>query len=494
MAGMSNQQALDSINTTLPFLRADHFPIPANMFSAAWWQTFDRFREVPLNNVKNNVGVVFSSMRLNNFRGVRLPVDWMDFSVEHLSKWYKTTEYDKWNTGYQRLVHNLLVYLEQSLDMGNAQLDDNDDSAVNPWRATLTVVAYAPIRSDYAPERARRLDATILAALLASLIRQKCGRIVVATNRIYLNYTSTEIWPTTLGLLEAATRTTPMISETNASKSFSSWEAAWERVESDNQKKKRGLNSEPSKVASTELALVGLEVPIENDSIPRQLLKELQEALFATPQTERLWQRRATYLGNESQHANKLKYLYFTEQDSPVQPRTRTFADFTQLLDSGGLLIPHRWQPVPHSSDLEKGETSPPGNNDTNALPPYYYLPAVGNWSAVTTLTDETSCCDLGCASQVTTRDYAVVPHGYWFDWGLGVFLKEIQENNPNTTLVQAVERMSQYQLVRLAKGTQIALLAASNQARQCRPTARKGACPIPPSVTRRQVSRLLNM
>jgi hypothetical protein len=154
--------------------------------------------------------------------------------------------------------------------MGNAQLDDNDDSAVNPWRATLTVVAYAPIRSDYAPERARRLDVTILAALLASLIRQKCGRIVVATN-----YTSTEIWPTTLRLLEVATRTTPMISETNALKSFSSWEAAWERVESDNQKKKRGLNSEPSKVASTKLTLVGLEVPIENDSIPRQLLKEL---------------------------------------------------------------------------------------------------------------------------------------------------------------------------------------------------------------------------
>jgi hypothetical protein len=435
-------------------------------------------------------------MRLHNFRDVRLPADWMDFSVEHLSKWYKTTEYDKWNTGYQRLMHNLMAYLErQSLDRGGngSQLDD---SAVNPWKSTLTVVAYAPIRSDDAPERARRLDATILATLLASLVRQKCGRIVVATNRDYLNYTSTEIWSATLRLLEVATTTALMTSQTNASTSSSSWETTWERVDRDTHERKNGLNAEHSKIASTELALVGLKVPPENDSIPRQLLLELQDSLFATPQTEKLWQRRAIYLGAESPQGNTLKYLYFTEQDSPVQTRTHTFADFTQLLDSGGLLIPHRWQPVPHSSDLEQVETSPPGNNGTNSLPPYYYLPAVGNWTTVTTLTDVTSCCDLGCDSQVATRDYPVVPDGYWFDWGLGVFLEEIHEMHPNMTLVHAVDRMSQYPLVRLANGTQITLLAASNHARQCRPTAmEEGPCPIPPaiprSLTQEQVSRL---
>lgn len=166
--------------------------------------------------------------------------------------------------------------------------------------------------------------------------------------------------------------------------------------------------------------------------------------------------RRDAYLGTND---NAWKYIYYTEQDSPVLTRREAWPKIQKSLDEGLLLLPHRLQPVPHASDVN---VLPAPNND---LPITHYLPDVGNWKTVTSVWAESSaCCDLGMESELATIEYPRC-NTFWYQCGFG---------GPPTidtrVIAQRLERMEKYHLIRLEEGTNITLLAASEHARQCRP------------------------
>ena len=83
-------------------------------FASAWWQTKERFRDADKSSVGNLEGGIRALTVRARFRGwqeVRLTRDYLDFSVEHLSRWWKKNPAD---TSYGVAIGKLQSYSQRS--------------------------------------------------------------------------------------------------------------------------------------------------------------------------------------------------------------------------------------------------------------------------------------------------------------------------------------------------------------------------------------------
>lgn len=265
------------------------------------------------------------------------------------------------------------------------------------------------------------------------------GRIVVATNATRLEHITTFVWPKVVRLLTDAQSisTVPPAKE---------WES---RISLLTTNYSNGTMPLGITLGGTQVELVPMEM--EDDiRIPRWSVRELHAALFRGTS-----QYVEQYLGSTP---TRWKYIYFTEQDSPLQTRPNVFGNFQQSLDSGSLLIPHRWQPLPHESDV-------------SGLPDFLYVPAIGNWTLHTVLTENDKCCDSGLGSYNALTDYPKCSV-FWYLCGFGESKKYADKDGKRAPATERFQRLEQYQLIRIDEGSQITLFAASEHARQCRPSS----------------------
>ena len=319
------------------------------------------------------------------------------------------------------------------------------------------------MKSDVAPERAIALDAAVLAAQVASILHNQGGRTVVVTDSKFWTHVTTRIWPAAVQLLQqgvtAKVQDAGGIGESSTQTTIDTTDLL------------------SLTIASSELVLVSLNMTDGNPSVPRQGLQELHAVLFKqNDQTgepsRRAWlqERRQLYLGGSSEARERWKYIYFTEQDSPVQVRSSMLGQLRQAMDDGLLLLPHRWQPVPHESDIV-GKAP-----DSVDLPQTNYVPAVGNWTTVTSVELKYyKCCDLGMDSERAVLDYEKCGN-FWYQCGF--FKPPIEDGqDASAIMAQRLKRMEQYKMIRLMQGTQISLLASSEHARQCQPVPLDQEC-----------------
>ena len=170
------------------------------------------------------------------------------------------------------------------------------------------------------------------------------------------------------------------------------------------------------------------------------------------------------------------RYLYYTEQDSLLYSSLSSSASasmWRNVLDQQRLLLPHRWQPIPHASDLiHNTNDNNHGNNNTNDLPESFYVPSVKPWDQVLVMNDNgiteqspgayTSCCDTGYTDPVGRQSPCA---DYWYMCGLG----QRYVTNGSDRLAH----LRNFTLIRLMQGSQLTLLAASEHARTCQPSQR---------------------
>jgi hypothetical protein len=62
---------------------------PMKMFAATWLQPLSKFMTMDMSQFQTVEGGCFVALRGTRQKSVRMTVDWLDFSVEHLSKWWK---------------------------------------------------------------------------------------------------------------------------------------------------------------------------------------------------------------------------------------------------------------------------------------------------------------------------------------------------------------------------------------------------------------------
>eukprot|EP00977_Amphora_coffeiformis_P017059 scaffold5478_cov161-Amphora_coffeaeformis.AAC.13 len=484
-----------------------NFPM-RNTFSATWWQSVERLRGLPVQNIRFCEHAQFLVMHGGNGQEYRLTTDWTGFAVEHLSRWWKMLHYDQtkpsrvinagadpkavptappaaaggYQKAYQRVIRNLVHYVVRVLSpMSSRPLP------MQVTQQTLVTVAYLPYNSQYHPERARRLTIVNVAATLASLIQYDMGRIVVLADVEDYQFTLTEIWPRVilfLQLVEQQKLTTLHPEDLLA------------YLETHESEIKIDLEGTIT-IHSTELQLTS--APTRNyhrlyghqKMVPRSAVQLMHKALFGAPPADassnatsleewNVFQRK--WLGEQSldstaSRTSRWKYAYLTEPDSILISKRHVLEQIQSHLNKNLVFTPHRLQPVPHEFDFR---TTAPGNND-DGIPidplPQLYVPAVGNWSTVRPVTD--ACCDVGYAQDPNLRGGGKCGQ-FWFACGFGKVSKlEVVEKFRQ----EAVDRLTRYgpfRMVQFMQGTRLIHLAGSESGRICIPrnVATEGPCP----------------
>ena len=139
-----------------------------DLFSATWIQPVATFLELDTNKIRS---VEQSSFQVfyENSRKVRMTYDWLDFSVEHMSKWWKVLGVFDNEIAYHVAIQSFQNYVK------NIRVDENDFT----MKSTLAVIAFQPWTHDQKQTEANVLTVSSLAATVASLWQAGFGRVVV---------------------------------------------------------------------------------------------------------------------------------------------------------------------------------------------------------------------------------------------------------------------------------------------------------------------------
>ena len=122
-----------SLERPIEYFDSKNFVAISDAYAASWWQSVDRFERMDVTNgsLSNLESAVFSAVRINHRRDVRMTKDFLDFSAEHLSKWYKglnahSPDYPK---SFGRIMSILLNFLWSVETVGIDNVMDKDEVA-----------------------------------------------------------------------------------------------------------------------------------------------------------------------------------------------------------------------------------------------------------------------------------------------------------------------------------------------------------------------------
>jgi hypothetical protein len=434
------------------FLQKRHLDMPHDAFSATFWQAKARFLQVNLTMVRSVEGAIFEQLRdrrsgtvVRLHHQIRATADWLDFSVEHLSKWWRTLDYDRGPSpiAYHAIVTKLLAYL-QRMPALRASVAPGDAEAT-AMRTTVAVIAFMPYPSPFHPEWGDMLTVVNLAATLASLTRHGIGRIVVVSEDAHHHAQA---------LVQAAFGLVPLA--TTDPSALEDWEITIPlliRREEDRTLENPRVDFQ---IDETSVAFANVNVtyswPIEGTNqtnhmtlVPKAALESLQLALQGESKNPELW------LG-PGKTTQDYDYVYLTEPDTILQLRPSAMARIQHEMDQGNFLIPHRFQPAPHETDVM-------GYKDNRN-----WIPNYGVMSNLTSLDSRTdACCDDGMHRP--KDDFPRCNSNWWAcgytqdtDWSAA---RRVEEH----------KRVHPYALIRIAgTGTELVLHAATNHGRRCIP------------------------
>lgn len=376
-------------------------------FSASWLMPRKLFLQIKQQNLIISEDAVHQ-VKIQNQEKVRMSADWMDFSVEHMSKWWKMisalNDYQN-DVAFNKMNQAFLEYTKATVSRTVSSDIENVSRLLHP---TIAIVAF---NSYGTSPRQMRLTISALGATLASMARVGFGRIVVVGLK-----KSDE--PLVWGAVELLTteHTLPEFQFINIQN------ATWSTTK--------------------HLAF----------NIPRAAVIGLQNAFRGKMKNHEAFQ----WLGKKGK--NYWKYVYLTEPDTLLQTRQMSLKSIHDALEDGMVLIPHRFQPIPHYIDL------------VGFGPRENYLQPLGVFKdkpVIKIRSDIDSCCDEG-AHPVTEFPYC---GNTWFTCGFTEETRhKIWKSKNDTAYNEKHKMLIPYDFIQINGGTEIVSLAGSNSGRSCRP------------------------
>jgi len=403
----------------------------------------DRFRALrvkPMQTLEDASHAAFHENR----KDVRMSVDWLDFAVEHMSRWIKKLDLinDKHNdVAFKRITDNQIDYIKatpektKELISGTKPKEGSKLDVVPVLHPTIAIISFKAAFSDDASSveasRAGKLTATGLGATIASLMRAGFGRIVCTTvddqDIIALN--------DTFVLLQEEFASRAVDGET------------W--------------------IATTELGYVQIDeglykTAMKAENRPRGSLYGLQQAFegkFDSTYTKQ-------WLGSVHD-PSYWKYIYFTEPDLLLQTRPVSLPAIHSALERDRVLMPHRLESITHEYDMtNRNGVVYDGTRD--------FLPAEGAFEDVLTLDTEVDmCCDNGIERPDWNKaddptKYACA--SWWWDCG---YTRQWQEAGIAEEIKH--RRLLYYSpLIRLTRGINLVSIPGTEHERKCRPQKRQ--------------------
>jgi hypothetical protein len=176
------------------FIHAKRFDDDKDLFSASWLQPLSTFLDFDTSGwlTLQTTSAASYALFKKHHNEVRMTLDWLDFSVEHLSDYWDATsvlkEHD--NVPFHVITSKCYEYIRNiwKYEGGNATW---------PMQDTIAVVAFEPCTNRKKPEIANELSVTSLAATVASLIQAGFGRVVWwldTTTRTWILPTRHLVW------------------------------------------------------------------------------------------------------------------------------------------------------------------------------------------------------------------------------------------------------------------------------------------------------------
>ena len=422
--------AMDKYRGDVEFIPNEKLEHGVDIFAAAWWQRMPRFLELDVERYLLNVEADAFKPILragNGFDDVRMTRDWLDFSVEHLSKW--------WKMGEQPAMFSFAVGKLQSYIHRTLAATDRHDTVMD---STLALIPFGV--SDKTDNIGQQMWMISLAATIASVIQHGVARVVVVG---YYNADTEQAMQAFRYLLDHEHHGIDAADGRTVDKPSSS-----ARIKGD------GVDNSPfsAKWGNTELAFVhtdDVETKYIAENVPKGALNELQMALRGEKSKSGV--KPKYWLGKKG--GERFKYLYFTECDEILNARLRP--SFLDTLDEGRIIVPHRLQPFPHPLDLENlfegRKTSVVDLTDLSDMVAHLRP-------------DVDACCDTG--ERLRNRQGI---SGFWWQYGFN--------GHGNFTHLKA------YDFMRLTSGTGIVSLASTEHSRRCRPVANVASCESVPIV-----------
>lgn len=393
---------------------------PMDYFSDSWLLSKTSFLRMDLKRIGIVEDACFvAAGKISIHSRSKMFVDWTDFMVEHMSKWWRSffiTE-DADPTMFDKTISIFQSYLQK------CQANEN-----SPLHATIAMIASAPYKTSRG-NRGQVLTAHSLAATIASLYQVGFGRVVVLGH----NEDDKEYVDEAFRLLHAT--------------------SSGEHYEQNR------------KIGNTELAYVRianktwLETKWVKFNMPRAAVAGMQLALRGQLEQDEL----KAWLGS-SQERSYWKHVYLTEPDTILHTKPWLLSSMRDGLNRGLSFFPHRLLPLPHQADL-------PPSNDGYESTPYagHFVPNIPPFSNITTINPGNGqhfCCDAGNA----LGEFKFDDCGRW--WLCGFDPNVIQTSLNASEVHTRHKRLLPYPMMRLEGGVGV-VFGSTERGRRCTPSNR---------------------
>jgi hypothetical protein len=333
-------------------------------YSGAWLQPTEVFQNWDTMNVYT---LEDASWRVynNNRDKVRMSLDWLDFSVEHMSKFYrmiKVPSSTNNDVGMNRILDNFHSYIRGSVDVAGDNGSRADGSS-SSWslttsiststarspgtypllRPTVALVAFAPMgkvnhQRIKVREQSELLTVATLAATLVSMTKVGFGRILVvgleAQDEVFVQRAMDMVISLGSNASTIATnKQTTMTEYSYIQIQNTSWLKTAFHHENRPKAAIMGLQLALRGVAEA-AALVGGDGSSRNVT-PIEMQPHYQQQWLGTTHPSTYW-----------------KYVYFTEMDNILHVKMSALPRIRRALEEGHVVMPHRLQPIPHERDV----------------------------------------------------------------------------------------------------------------------------------------------
>jgi hypothetical protein len=412
-------------------------------FSDSWYMSLETFRDTDATRMRQIEAVEEACFVMYESREerVRMALDWLDFGVEHMSRWWKVLEAPRDEYAHHRVVQILDQYASERI-RSIRQLDSlNARSLLRPTVALVAFQQYKVrgVQDGGLQRRSQQLTVASLSATIASLIQAGMGRVVV------------------VGHDQQQESERPLVRE------------AFSRFA-------------PDQASGTQLAYVTVsDDMVKTDfmsvNVPRGALLGLRRAL---EENDPEWT--AQWLGPDATRStHPWRFVYLTEPDTILHARPSSLPVVERMLEKGMILVPHRLQPVPYEGDVPESNQSHTFISKVQVAesksPTILQLDAAQSGAV--------ACCDEQMGT-LRPGPKAATAAGLgsqcgWDRWWLCGFADQQKQpssghnvshpNRGNHSLI-----LDHYQLIRLRQGTGVTLLSGSSHGRRCFPTLR-GTC-----------------
>jgi len=406
------------VSTTAPLKkhREIEFVLPSEIYeigeyySGMWWQNKDYFLSTNYDN--DIVALEQASFRLfySRTEKVRLVRDWLDFSVEHLSKYIKHMITMKEAVIQETLIDIVQEYIRRT-SYFNVQHPPNS--------VVSSTIALVPFRSSRGQQP---ILVTEMAATLASLWQIGIPRALV----VGLSQEEEDASQEAFALLQDKIAIHPMelayVTYFNA--------------------------SDDDRKLVPRLALTGLQ---------KVMRQSLENSTDGTNEEVEAW------LGSDPL---RWKYVYFTEPDLLLHTRPDALDGLSKALQDGLIMAAHRLEPIPHYRNYPLDR-----NSTIRSAMDSKVIPDSGVFAAIHEVDPMLghSCCDQGKfypSNRENPQEVErVIMKGRCPDvWTLCGFSREDKDYGNLTVILEEHNRLLGYPLFTIKGGTGFPLAGSSQR------------------------------